>query len=246
MKRDRLIVGLASALSLSLAALLIGGIFVVHGLVSQANRQKQLTAQDQRLAAGNHLTATHSNHVAAVAAHRTIEIIHDVPGLSRVITLEGRSGKSGPPGPPGVRGITGVAGQRGATGAAGASVTGPTGPTGPGGPGGANATAAEIMQAVQNYCALSDGCIGAMGLGPTDAQIASAVAGYCQVNGNCAGPPGPMGDPGVAGSDGTNGIDGVSPIVTQLPAGSSQCPLFGGALITDGLGDPPVAVCSGA
>ena len=234
-RRDRLIVGLASALSLSLAALLIGGIFVVHGLVSQANRQKQLTAQVRTLAAKNHVIAAHANHVSQVAAHRTIEIIHDVPGLSRVI--------SGPPGPPGVRGITGVGktGQTGATGAAGASVTGPTGPTGPGG---ANVTAAEIMQAVQNYCALSDGCIGAMGLGPTDAQIASAVAGYCQVNGNCAGPPGPMGDPGVAGSDGTNGIDGVSPTVSALPIGSSQCPL-GGALITDASGDA-VPVCNGS
>ena len=96
---------------------------------------------------------------------------------------------------------------------------------------------------MQSYCALSDGCVGAIGVGPTTAQIAAAVASYCAINGNCAGP---MGISGVDGTNGTNGSDGVSPTVTQLAVGNSQCPLFGGALITEGLGDPPVAVCSGA
>ena len=106
-----------------------------------------------------------------------------------------------------------------------------------------DATPAEIMQAVQNYCELSDGCIGAMGLGPTDAQIATAVSDYCAMNGNCAGPPGPMGDPGVAGSDGTNGIDGVSPTVSALPVGDPDCPL-GGLSVTDAAGDVGYA-CNG-
>jgi hypothetical protein len=73
------------------------------------------------------------------------------------------------------------------------------GPAGKQGPGPSNA---QIAAAVEDYCALREGCAGV----PSRAQVALAVQAFCAA-GACKGP---SGRPGAAGASGARGAAGAS------------------------------------
>jgi hypothetical protein len=175
----------------------------IRGLIAQRHRSTQ-SQLDQNL-----LLATHANHTAKVAAHRTIVIyrtfaIHGIP-------LAGPGGKGGSPG------RRGFPGRRGPV--------GPGGPAGARGPAGATGAAGGVGQT------------GNDGPGPTDSQLDAALMTFCGIN-PCQGPPGPAGPAGPAGPQGDvgpAGPAGTSPTVTPLAVGDPNCPL-GGVAITDAAG----------
>lgn len=99
------------------------------------------------------------------------------------------------------------------------STPGPTGPTGPTGPQGVPGedgpapTAAEVLAAVQTYCASVGGCRGTDGTNGTN-----GINGLPGIPGeSIVGPAGPQGDPGTPGAPGAAGVSvtGVSCVVRE-------------------------------
>jgi hypothetical protein len=207
--------------ALVLAVMVLSVVTVANfsALSSQSGQIRDLIAQRHRSTQQQldktHKLATHANHTAKVAAHRTVVIyrtfaVHGIP-------LAGPGGRSGS------RGERGFPGGRGPRGPAGTGARGPAGPTGATG---------------------GVGPTGKDGPGPTDAQLDAALMTFCGV-GSCqgpAGPAGPTGPTGPSGDVGPAGPPGTSPTVTQVPPGDPNCPL-GGALLTDAYGSTAY-VCS--
>lgn len=78
---------------------------------------------------------------------------------------------------------------------------------------------------------------------PSSNLLSHCTALETQISWNQQGQKGEPGAPGVAGKNGADGANGISPSVTQLPVGDSNCP-NGGAAITDA-SRSTAYVCSG-
>ena len=78
---------------------------------------------------------------------------------------------------------------------------------------------------------------------PSSNLLSHCTALETQISWNQQGQKGEPGAPGVAGKNGADGANGISPSVTQLPVGDSNCP-NGGAAITDA-SHSTAYVCSG-
>lgn len=134
----------------------------------------------------------------------------------------GSVGAPGPAGPPGPQGDTGATGLPGAAGSAGSAGT--PGLNGQDGADGATGTKGDTGTP---GAAGSPGPQGEPGPAPSDAQILAAVDQFCASHGGCVGPTGatgevgpagPQGDPGPAGPQGEQGPPGpIGPIGPQGP-----------------------------
>ncbi|NUO59010.1 MAG: collagen-like protein [Hamadaea sp.] len=197
-------------------ALLFGGLAILIALVAVlVLRSVNLTTIGERDAAQDQAQSLANGVVTGCASANVRAALTKAGqaalcGKAAQVKSDPQPGPKGDPGDPGAKGDTGSTGAKGDTGAAGPAPT-----------------QAQVVAAVQAYCAANGGCRGAAGASITQAQAIAAVATYCS-SGTCKGPTGATGAQGVAGqegaagaagADGKNGADSTVP-GPQGPAGA--------------------------